>query len=120
MSHDNASGKAPLPLPTDSQGFTLPVPSARSLCFAFWVCLLVLIPFVAKSADRVVLVYNWTDYMDPYALQRLTAETGIKVVYDVCDGLETLEAELLARRSGYEVVVPTSKPHSSGWHAPMP
>lgn len=78
--------------------------------FRYLVCLLVLFPFAAKSADRVVHFYNWTDYIDPYALQRFTAETGIKVVYDVYDSLETLEAKLLAGRSGYDVVVPTSEP----------
>jgi putrescine transport system substrate-binding protein len=78
--------------------------------FRLLVVLLVLVPFTARSADRVVHVYNWTDYMDPYALQRFTAETGIKVVYDVYDSLETLEAKLLAGKSGYDVVVPTSEP----------
>ncbi len=58
----------------------------------------------------MVNVYNWTDYIDPAVLERFTAETGIKVRYDVYDSLETLEGKLLAGRSGYDVVVPTSEP----------
>ena len=37
-----------------------------------------------------------------------TAATGIKVVYDVFDSNEVLEAKLLAGGSGYDVVVPSS------------
>ena len=61
-------------------------------------------------ADRVVNFYNWSDYIDPKVLERFTAETGIKVQYDVYDSLETLEGKLLAGRSGYDIVVPTSEP----------
>ncbi len=72
--------------------------------------LLCLVPVAAHAEDRVVNVYNWTDYIDPYALQAFTAETGIKVRYDVYDSLETLEAKLLTGKSGYDVVVPTNEP----------
>jgi putrescine transport system substrate-binding protein len=64
----------------------------------------------AAAQQRVVNVYNWTDYIDPYAIQQFQAETGIRVRYDLYDSLETLEAKLLAGRSGYDVVVPTSEP----------
>ena len=64
----------------------------------------------ARAEDRVVNVYNWSDYIDPKVLERFTAETGIKVQYDVYDSLETLEGKLLAGRSGYDVVVPTAEP----------
>jgi putrescine transport system substrate-binding protein len=64
----------------------------------------------ARAEDKVLNVYNWTDYIDPKALERFTKETGITVHYDVFDSLETLEAKLLAGHSGYDVVVPTSEP----------
>jgi putrescine transport system substrate-binding protein len=64
----------------------------------------------AAAQERVVNVYNWTDYIDPYAIDRFQRETGITVRYDVYDSLETLEGKLLAGRSGYDVVVPTSEP----------
>ena len=63
-----------------------------------------------RAEEHVVNFYNWTDYIDPKVLERFTAETGIKVQYDVYDSLETLEGKLLAGRSGYDVVVPTSEP----------
>jgi putrescine transport system substrate-binding protein len=69
-----------------------------------------LLPLAAAAQTRSVNVFNWSDYIDPAAVERFEAETGIKVRYDVYDSLETLEAKLLAGKSGYDVVVPTSEP----------
>jgi putrescine transport system substrate-binding protein len=57
--------------------------------------------------ERVVNFYNWSDYIDPAVLERFTSETGIKVRYDTFDSNDTLEAKLLAGKSGYDVVVPS-------------
>jgi putrescine transport system substrate-binding protein len=67
-------------------------------------------PQDAWAQDRVLNVYNWTDYIDPAALEQFTAETGIKVRYDVFDSLETLEAKLLAGHSDYDIVLPSNEP----------
>ena len=72
--------------------------------------LLLLFAFPALAADRVVNVYNWSDYIDPYAVAHFERETGIKVRYDLYDSLETLEGKMLAGKTGYDVVVPTSEP----------
>jgi putrescine transport system substrate-binding protein len=45
--------------------------------------------------------------VDPKVLDEFTKETGIKVVYDTYDSNETLEAKLLAGRSGYDIVAPS-------------
>ncbi len=77
----------------------------------FVLLLLLLVLSTAVQADeKVVNVYNWTDYIDPVALEKFTAETGIKVRYDVFDSLETLEGKLLAGNSGYDIVVPSNEP----------
>jgi putrescine transport system substrate-binding protein len=57
--------------------------------------------------DKVVRVYNWSDYIEPAVLEDFTKETGIKVVYDVFDSNDILETKLLAGKTGYDVVVPT-------------
>ena len=57
--------------------------------------------------ERVVNFYNWSDYIDPTVLDDFSKETGIKVRYDTFDSNDTLEAKLLAGKSGYDVVVPT-------------
>ncbi len=61
----------------------------------------------AAAQQRTVNVYNWSDYIDPRLIDEFTKETGIKVTYDTYDSNETLEARLLAGRSGYDLVVPS-------------
>jgi len=63
---------------------------------------------VASAQDRVINVYNWSDYIDPAVLEDFTKQTGIKVQYDTFDANETLETKLLAGRSGYDIVVPSA------------
>jgi putrescine transport system substrate-binding protein len=62
----------------------------------------------AVANDKVLHVYNWSDYIAPDTLANFEKETGIKVVYDVFDSNEVLEAKLLAGSSGYDVVVPSN------------
>jgi len=81
----------------------------RSLALALALAL-ALFCLPAAAQERVVNVFNWTDYIDPRVLERFTAETGIRVRYDVFDSLETLEARLSAGRSGYDVIAPTNEP----------
>jgi putrescine transport system substrate-binding protein len=61
----------------------------------------------AAQQGRVVNFYNWSDYIDPAVLDDFSRETSIKVRYDTFDSNDTLEAKLLAGKSGYDVVVPT-------------
>src|SRR4051812_32908838 len=67
------------------------------------------VSFAAHAQDKVVNVYNWSDYIDPTIIDEFTKETGIKVVYDVYDSNEILETKLLAGGSGYDVVVPSAE-----------
>lgn len=62
----------------------------------------------AQADDKVLHVYNWSDYIAEDTLANFEKETGIKVVYDVFDSNEVLEAKLLAGSSGYDVVVPSN------------
>lgn len=64
---------------------------------------------MAKAADNEIHIYNWSNYIDDSILKDFTKETGIKVVYDVYDAMETLEAKMYAGRSGYDIVVPTDR-----------
>jgi putrescine transport system substrate-binding protein len=71
----------------------------------------VLVVSSASAAEEKVLnIYNWSDYIAPDTISKFEAETGIKVTYDVYDSNEVLEAKLLAGKSGYDVVVPTASP----------
>jgi putrescine transport system substrate-binding protein len=62
----------------------------------------------ALPSQRVVNYFNWSDYQDPTILEAFTKETGIVARYDTFDSNDTLEAKLLAGKSGYDVVVPSA------------
>jgi putrescine transport system substrate-binding protein len=60
--------------------------------------------------EKVVNVYNWSDYIAEDTVAEFTKATGIKVVYDVYDTNEMLESKLVAGASGYDVVFPSARP----------
>ncbi|MGB2831485.1 MAG: extracellular solute-binding protein [Methylotenera sp.] len=63
---------------------------------------------VAKEEEKVLNVYNWVDYIAPDTIANFEKETGIKVRYDTYDGNEALDEKLRAKKSGYDVVMPSS------------
>jgi putrescine transport system substrate-binding protein len=58
----------------------------------------------AATEQKLLYVYNWTDFIGLDTIAQFEKLTGIKVVYDVYDAEETMEARLLAGDSGYDVV----------------
>ncbi len=60
--------------------------------------------------EKVLNIYNWSDYIAVDTIQNFEKETGIKVRYDTFDNNEILHAKLVAGKTGYDIVVP-----SSGW-----
>jgi putrescine transport system substrate-binding protein len=62
----------------------------------------------AIQAEEVVKMYNWSDYIAEDTLANFEKETGIRVIYDVFDSNEVLEAKLLSGHSGYDIVVPSN------------
>jgi len=82
--------------------------TTRSMTLLLASALLAALPMVAYAdEDKVVNVYNWSDYIDESILKDFQTETGIKVVYDVFDSNDMLETKLLAGGTGYDVVAPS-------------
>jgi spermidine/putrescine-binding protein len=48
------------------------------------------------DAEKVVNVYNWSDYIEPTVIEAFEKETGVKVNYEVMDSNELLETKLVA------------------------
>ncbi|ARJ65257.1 spermidine/putrescine ABC transporter substrate-binding protein PotF [Magnetospirillum sp. ME-1] len=74
------------------------------------VSLIAMVSAAQAAEDKVLNVYNWSDYIAPDTLEKFTAQTGIKVNYDVYDSNEVLQAKLQAGKSGYDVVFPSASP----------
>jgi len=65
------------------------------------------VPAAPVAEEKVLNVYNWSDYIAEDTLANFEKETGIKVTYDVFDSNEILEAKLVSGSTGYDVVVPS-------------
>ncbi|HSX71695.1 MAG TPA: spermidine/putrescine ABC transporter substrate-binding protein PotF, partial [Pseudomonas sp.] len=68
---------------------------------------LMLVASASQAADGV-RIYNWTDYIAPDTLKNFEKASGLSAQYDVYDSNETLDAKLMAGRSGYDVVFPSN------------
>lgn len=73
-----------------------------------WVAATGLLAVNSAWAEKEVKVYNWSDYIGDEVIAKFEQASGVKVTYDVFDSNELLEGKLLAGRTGYDVVVPTS------------
>lgn len=66
---------------------------------------------VKYKEDNVLYVYSWTGNIDPRFIKQFEEETGIKVIFDVYDSNEILEAKLLTGKTNYDVVFPSVTPN---------
>ncbi|WP_363797006.1 polyamine ABC transporter substrate-binding protein [Lysobacter firmicutimachus] len=78
----------------------------------------------AGAEEKVLNVYNWSDYVADDTIKNFETASGLKVNYDVYDANETLESKLTAGASGYDVVFPSARPFAqrqvkSGLYAPL-
>ncbi|TCS40659.1 extracellular solute-binding protein [Reinekea marinisedimentorum] len=62
----------------------------------------------SASEEKVLHIYNWSDYIAADTIKNFEAETGIDVIYDVFDSNEVLEAKILSGQTGFDLVVPSN------------
>ncbi len=62
----------------------------------------------AQEEEKVLNIYNWSDYIAEDTIKNFEKETGIKVRYDNFDNNEIVHAKLVAGKTGYDIVVPSS------------
>jgi putrescine transport system substrate-binding protein len=65
-------------------------------------------PGAAAQEEKVLHVFNWSDYIAEDTVPNFEKQTGIKVTYDVFDSNDVLETRLLAGNSGFDLVVPSA------------
>jgi putrescine transport system substrate-binding protein len=63
-------------------------------------------PLQAQEEEKVLNIYNWSDYIAEDTIRNFEKETGIKVRYDNFDNNEIVHAKLVAGKTGYDIVVP--------------
>ena len=81
-----------------------------ALCATLTACVILLtVPEQAVADEEKILnVFNWSEYIGDNTVKRFEAETGIRVRYDTFDSNETLLAKMIAGKTGYDIVVPSS------------
>ena len=71
--------------------------------------LLLLASPLFASDEKVVNVYNWSEYMPEKVLKKFTQETGIKVNYTTYDSNEVMYTKLKTLQGeAYDLVVPST------------
>ncbi|UJS23873.1 polyamine ABC transporter substrate-binding protein [Thiothrix winogradskyi] len=95
----------------------------KQLALAIALAVTAVTPTLSNAEEKVLNIYNWSDYFDPAYLKKFEEKTGIKVNYDVYDSNDVLEAKLMAGGSGYDLVVPSNanleRQIKAGIHAPV-
>ncbi len=61
--------------------------------------------------DKIINMYNWSGYIPPDVINQFEKHTGIKVIYDVYDSDQILDAKLMSGKSEYDLVVPADSPY---------
>ena len=97
------------PKPTPTAGT-----QSRPSLFASALASLVLITGVTlwsgeqARAEGKLNMYNWSDYISDSTVPNFEKEFGVKMRYDTFDSNEVLHAKLVAGKTGYDIVVPSS------------
>jgi putrescine transport system substrate-binding protein len=63
---------------------------------------------VFSANEKVLNINNWAEYIDENTVKNFEKETGIKVRYDNFDSNEALLAKVIAGKTGYDIIVPSS------------
>ncbi|MDT8992324.1 extracellular solute-binding protein [Curvibacter sp. APW13] len=62
----------------------------------------------AAAEEKILNITNWAEYVGEKTVANFEAETGIKVRYDNFDSNEVLMAKMIAGRTGYDIIIPSS------------
>ena len=62
-----------------------------------------------RVSERVLNIYNWSDYIDDRTIPLFQAQANIRVNYDVYSSNEDLLARMKAGPTSYDIIVPTNQ-----------
>ncbi len=85
-----------------------PLPILRRAITGLSLVLLSLGAQAQAPGEKLLNIYNWAEYIGENTIKAFEAETGVKVRYDNFDSNEILLAKMIAGRTGYDIVVPSS------------
>ncbi|MGB0935670.1 MAG: extracellular solute-binding protein [Alphaproteobacteria bacterium] len=65
----------------------------------------------ARAASDELYIYIWYDFIPDFVIEEFEQEFGKKVYVDFYDSNQSLEAQLLTKKSGYDLVFPSAFPY---------
>lgn len=60
-----------------------------------------------SKQQKVLYIFNWTDYIDDTLIQKFEKQNNCKVIYDTYNSNENMLTKLLTTKSSYDIVVPS-------------
>lgn len=70
-------------------------------------CLALILMSCAKKQEKILYIFNWTDYIADDLIKKFEQENNCKVVYDTYNSNENMLTKLLTTKSSYDIVVPS-------------
>lgn len=77
----------------------------RQICAALMMCA------TLWAQEGALYVYSWYDYIPSSLVRKFEEKTGIKVYLDFFENAEAMEAQLLVKSNGYDLVMPGAYPY---------
>jgi spermidine/putrescine transport system substrate-binding protein len=66
-------------------------------------------PLQNRETDRLLNIYNWSDYIDDRSIPAFQAHFNLRVNYDVYSSNDDLLAKMRAGPTNYDIIVPTNQ-----------
>jgi len=70
-------------------------------------CVMLTLLSCAGKNERVLYIFNWTDYIAEDLIQKFEKENNCKVIYDTYNSNENMLTKMLTTKSSYDIVVPS-------------
>jgi len=71
------------------------------------ICIAFILVSCTSRHQKVLYIFNWTDYIDDALLRQFEKKHNCKIVYDTYNSNENMLTKLLTSKSSYDIVVPS-------------
>ncbi len=75
-------------------------------CLVLFMVVIALVSCTSKQ-QKVLYIFNWTDYIDDTLISKFEKQYNCKVIYDTYNSNENMLTKLLTTKSSYDIVVPS-------------
>lgn len=84
-----------------------------AMMLVLWAIPLMLQAQAPANPATTLRINNFPNYIAPSVLRDFESKSGMKVVYDTFDSIDTAHAQLMAKKSGYDIVIVSTIPYGA-------